>query len=158
MGINERSRRRLQLLAVLLSLAMLDVKAREFVMVPTFGEQMHEIVQAHDRGEITYEEMMVLRDTLSKQHAGGSSGSKQAEEILRKFSIAIKKPVAETPMATSQTERTSSPGTSLPDEEPTRLKPAGVTATPRKPVLNCSGIRKFMLRCLRRPYLSETND
>ena len=125
---------------------------------PTFGEQMREIVQARDRGEITYDELMVLRDTLSKQYAGGPTGSSQADKALRKFLIRIKKPVAEIPISTPEADHPSYPATTPPDEEPTSVMPAGATPTSRKPDFNCSGIRKFMLRCLRRPYPFETND
>ncbi len=158
MGVNGSSRLRHHLLAALLSLVLLDARAREFVTAPTFGEQMREIVQAHDRGEITYKELMVLRDTLSKQYAGGPTGSSQADKDLRKFLIRIKKPVAEIPISTPEADHPSYPATTPPDKEPTSVMPAGATPTSRKPVLNCSGIRKFMLRCLRRPYPFETND
>ncbi|MCH7742821.1 MAG: hypothetical protein IIB71_09210 [Proteobacteria bacterium] len=158
MGVNASPRLLHHLLAVLLSLVLLDAKASEFVTIPTFGEQMRELVQAHDRGEITFEELMVLRDTLSKQHAGGSTGHSQAEKLLMKFRISIKKPVAEIPTSTPEADHPPYPATTPLDKEPTSVMPAESTPTSRKPVLNCSGIRKFMLRCLRRPYPFERND
>ncbi len=221
MSVNGGFRPEHHLLAALLSLVLLGAKAQEPAAVPpTFGEQMREMVEAHDRGEITYEELMVRRDNLSKQLAGGSKGNLQAKKKFWKLPKFLKRPAAEKPTSSAEVDQPSlqptkkkflklpkfikksvteapkssaetdhlSPPSSAPPEVPASVQPAAATppkpaattppkpvastppkpvaatpqkpvaATPPKPALNCSGIRKFMLRCLRRPYPAETEE
>ena len=123
-----------------------DAAADKYVQPPTFGEQMRKVIQAHDRGEITYREMMERRRTLSEQF-----GNKPTENPIMPDSSSE---VTHQPNQATDNEVRKSTGTATDNEagKSTGAEIVEVTPAPGKPVYKCSGLRKFTLKCLRRPY------
>jgi hypothetical protein len=143
--------RRIQaLLVVLLSLVLLDANSRESYTPPTFGEQMRELVEARERGELTFEELMALRDALSKKYASGIPENSEIDKPLRNLVPQDKKPVTTMPISAAQTKKSSHHTTPSPEKVFLSDMTADPVPAPEKPALNCNGLRKFLLRCLRR--------
>ena len=195
------------LLILLAASPLVAISAEERIQKPTFGEQMSVIVEAHERGEITYQEMMELRRELSGQfgreyqtpqlpncegarrflpkcmHRISTQNSRKStapttdpDSIdcggLRKFTprclsrpnpfeIPSDEPV-DAPLEQIEliTEIEELEPTGTMAEEEKELRPQPATIEPKEseveisvdePELNCEGLRKFTLRCLRRP-------
>jgi hypothetical protein len=177
LNVTASSRARHYLLAAFASLLLLDATADEPIHEPTFGEQIREIVQAHHRGEITYDEMMQRRSTLSEQFGSGSAETPPADSVLRKpASVVPSAPVSgkpvpncsgirkltlkclrrpnpfkakQMPVSTTQAVPPSQQTTDTQEKKPANVVPA--TPASGKPVLDCGGLRKFTPKCLRRP-------
>ena len=160
MAILKKTPRRRYLFAALALLLLLDAAADEYVQPPTFGEQMREVIQAHDRGEITYKEMMERRRTLSKQFGNKPTENPITEtpdsssEVTHQSSQATDNEVRKSTGAATDNEVRKSTGAATDNEarKSAGAKTVEVTPTSRKPVYSCSGLRKFTLKCLRRPY------
>ena len=86
MTILKRTPGQRYLFAALILLLLQEAAADKYVQPPTFGEQMRDVIQAHDRGEITYKEMMERRRSLSEHF-----GNKPTEN-----------PITETPNSSSE--------------------------------------------------------
>jgi|TARA_B110000263_G_scaffold209855_1_gene192130 hypothetical protein len=148
MTILKRTPGQRYLFAALILLLLQDAAADKYVQPPTFGEQMHEVIQAHDRGEITYREMMERRRTLSEQF-----GNKPIENPIIEMPDSSSE-VTHQPTQATDNEVRKSAGAATDNEARKSAGAETVEATPApgKPVYKCSGLRKFTLKCLRRPY------
>ena len=148
------------LFTALILLLLQDAAADKYVQPPTFGEQMHEVIQAHDRGEITYREMMERRRTLSEQFGNKPIENPIIEmpdsssEVTHQPTQATDNEVRKSAGAATDNEARKSTGTATDNEARKSAGAETVEATPApgKPVYKCSGLRKFTLKCLRRPY------
>jgi len=172
------------LFAALILLLLQDAAADKYVQPPTFGEQMRKVIQAHDRGEITYREMMERRRTLSEQfgnkptenpitempdsssevthqpnQAADNEVRKSARaatdnEVRKSTGVATDNEVRKSTGAATDNEARKSTGAATDNEVRKPTGAATVEATPasRQPDYKCSGLRKFTLKCLRRPY------
>jgi len=158
------------LFAALILLLLQDAAADKYVQPPTFGEQMRKVIQAHDRGEITYREMMEQRRTLSEQFGdkptenpimpdSSSEVTHQPNqatdnEVRTSASAATDNEVRKSTSAATDNEARKSTGTATDHEagKSAGAETVELTPAPGKPVHKCSGLRKFTLKCLRRPY------
>ena len=148
------------LFTALILLLLQDAAADKYVQPPTFGEQMRKVIQAHDRGEITYREMMERRRTLSEQFGNKPTENPITEmpdsssEVTHQPNQAADNEVRKSTGAATDNEARKSTGAATDNEVRKPTGAATVEATPasRQPDYKCSGLRKFTLKCLRRPY------
>ena len=148
------------LFAVLILLLLQDATADKYVQPPTFGEQMRKVIQAHDRGEITYREMMERRRTLSEQFGNEPTKNPITEtpnsssEVTHQPNQATENEVRKSTGAATDNDIRKSTVAATNNEAKKSAGTATVEATPapRQPDYKCSGLRKFTLKCLRRPY------